>query len=45
MKSLKPLTLPDEPGFEQGNAIGLETLKKLALELRGQLLEKVEVVA
>ena len=37
-KSLESLTLPDKPGFEQGNAIRLEALEELALELRRQLL-------
>ena len=45
MKSLESLTLPDKPGFEQGNAIGLETLEELALELRRQLFEEIEVAA
>ena len=38
MKSLEPLTLPDEPGLKQGHAIRLEALEELALELRRQLL-------
>ena len=45
MQTLEPLTLPDKPGFEQGNAIRLETLEELALELRRQLFEKIEVAA
>jgi hypothetical protein len=45
MKSLESLTLPDEPGFEQGHAIRLETLEKLALELRRHLLEEIEIAA
>jgi len=45
MKSLESLTLPDKPGFEQGNAIRLKTLEELALELRRQPLEEIEVVA
>ncbi len=45
MKSLEPLTLPDEPGLKQGNAIRLETLEELALELRRQLLEEIEILA
>jgi hypothetical protein len=31
MKFLEPLTLPNEPGLEQGNAIRFETLEELAL--------------
>ena len=45
MQILESLTLPDEPGLEQGNAIRLETLEELALELRRQLLEEIEVFA
>jgi hypothetical protein len=45
MQTLEALTLPDQPGFEQRNAIGLETLEELALELRLQLLEKIDVAA
>jgi hypothetical protein len=32
MKSLEFLVLPDEPYFEYGNAIALETLEELTLE-------------
>ena len=42
---LKSLTLCDEPGFEQRNAIGLETLEELALELSIQLFEEIEVAS
>ena len=43
MKSLESLTLPDEPDLEQGKAIRLKTLEELALELRRQPLEEIEV--
>ena len=43
MKSLEFLTLPDEPDLEQGKAIRLKTLEELALELRRQPLEEIEV--
>ena len=45
MQILESLTLSDQPSFEQGNAIRLETLEELALELRRQLLEEIEIAA
>src|SRR5271165_4548076 len=43
MQIPESLTLSDKPSFEQGNAIRLETLKELTLELRRQLFKKIEV--